>query len=178
MFFEETFIEGVYVIEQEIKSDERGFFSRAFCANEFEKMGLSSKCLQASRSFSSLKGTLRGMHYQLEPHAETKLVQCTRGSLYDVALDLRENSPTFGKSVGRCLSDKNRKMMYIPKGCAHGFITLENDTEIFYIVSQFYDSKSERGVRWNDPLFQIEWPISPSVLSPKDLSYPDFLPTS
>lgn len=178
MFFEETFIEGVYVIEQEIKSDERGFFSRMFCANEFEAVGLSSKCLQANRSFSSRKGTLRGMHYQLEPRSETKLVQCTKGSLYDVVLDLRPSSRSFGKSVGRCLSDKNRKMMFVPKGCAHGFITLEEDTEIFYIVSEFYHKESERGVRWDDPLFQIEWPAVPSLISLKDRSYPDFLPTS
>lgn len=174
MFFEKTFIDGVYVIEQDVKSDDRGFFSRVFCSEVFEKMGLEAKCLQINRSFSSKKGTLRGMHYQLAPHQETKLVQCIKGSLYDVVLDLRSDSPNFGKSVGRCLSDKNRKMMYVPKGCAHGFITLEEDTEILYIVSEFYHKESERGVRWNDPLFQIAWPLTPSLVSSKDLSYADF----
>jgi len=177
MLFEKTFLDGVYVIQPEIKSDERGFFSRAFCVHEFEEVGLDWGFLQMNRSFNSQKGTLRGMHYQLEPHSETKLVQCIKGSLYDVVLDLREDSASFGKFLAANLSDKDRKMMYIPKGCAHGFITLEPNTEVLYLVSAFYHKESERGVRWDDPLFQIAWPLTPSIISQKDQSYPDWSPT-
>lgn len=178
MLFQKTILDDVYEIEPEIKTDERGFFSRVFCARELEDLGLDSKCVQSNRSFSRQKGTLRGMHYQMPPQSETKLVQCIKGALYDVVLDLRPGLQSFGRSIGRVLSDQNQKMLYIPKGCAHGFLTLEPNTEMLYFVSEFYEQKLERGVRWNDPFFQIEWPAFPTILSEKDQKYKDFdLPT-
>ena len=140
------------------------------------KAGLVDRFVQINNSLSAQKGTLRGMHYQLAPAAETKVVRCIRGSLYDVILDLRKDSPTFGKSFGAELSAENRRMMYVPKGFGHGFITLADDTEAFYFVDEFYSPSHERGVRWNDPKFAIEWPIAPVVLSEKDANQRDFDP--
>lgn len=174
MKFEETPLPGAYVIDLEKRGDERGFFARVFCENEFNELGLSTNFVQVNNSLSADRGTLRGMHYQLAPKAETKLVRCIRGSLYDVILDLREDSPTFGKSFGAELSAENRRMMYVPKGFAHGFITLSDDAEAFYFVDEFYAPQNERGVRWNDPAFKIDWPIEPVVLSEKDQNHPDF----
>ena len=176
MIFIETPIKGAFVIELEKRGDDRGFFARAFCENEFAVHGLSSHFVQVNNSLSSAKGTLRGMHYQLAPKAETKLVRCIRGSLFDVILDLRKGSPTFGKSFGAELSAENRKMMYVPKGFAHGFISLEANTEAFYFVDEFYAPASERGIRWNDPLFRIQWPKQPIVISDKDQNLKDFDP--
>lgn len=176
MRFTETSIPGAYLIDLEKRGDDRGFFARAFCEQEFASHQLVSRFVQVNNSLSTDKGTLRGMHYQLPPKAETKLVRCIRGSLYDLILDLRPSSPTFGCSFGAELSAENRRMMYVPKGFAHGFITLEENTEAFYFVDEFYAPDYERGLRWNDPAFQLSWPIPPVVLSQKDAGYRDFDP--
>ncbi|MFO1091091.1 MAG: dTDP-4-dehydrorhamnose 3,5-epimerase [Hyphomicrobiales bacterium] len=176
MIFTETPLKGAYVIDLEKRGDDRGFFARAFCVNEFGANKLATNFVQVNNSLSAQKGTLRGMHYQLAPKAETKVVRCIRGSLYDVILDLREGSPTFGQSFGAELSAENRRMMYVPKGFAHGFITLADDTEAFYFVDEFYGPEQERGVRWNDPKFKIAWPIEPTVVSDKDKGHRDFDP--
>ncbi|HWA39380.1 MAG TPA: dTDP-4-dehydrorhamnose 3,5-epimerase [Burkholderiales bacterium] len=176
MKFQQTPIAGAFVIDLEKREDERGFFARAFCEKEFGEHGLVTRFVQANNSLSRPAGTLRGMHYQLAPHAETKLVRCVRGSLFDVILDLREGSPTFGKSYGTELSAENRRMMYVPKGFAHGFVTLADDTEAFYFVDAFYAPGTERCVRWNDPEFRIQWPREPAVISDKDRNQKDFDP--
>jgi len=176
MIFTETPIPGAYVIELDKRGDDRGFFARAFCVNEFDAHGLDRNVAQINNSLSAERGTLRGMHYQLPPQAETKIVRCVRGSLWDVILDLRQGSATFGHWHGAELSAANRKMMYVPKGFAHGFLTLEDNTEVFYLVTAFYAPELERGVRWNDPRFGIRWPFEPVVISDKDRNLPDFDP--
>jgi dTDP-4-dehydrorhamnose 3,5-epimerase len=177
MIFTTTPIAGAYLIDVEKRGDERGFFARTFCADEFAAYGLVSQFVQVNDSFSVRQGTLRGMHYQLAPKAETKLIRCIRGALYDVILDLRRDSPTFGHSFDIELTAENRRMMYVPKGLAHGFLTLTNDAEAFYFVDEFYAPECERGIRWNDPRFDLSWPIKPTVLSDKDASQRDFDPT-
>jgi dTDP-4-dehydrorhamnose 3,5-epimerase len=177
MLFTETSIPGAYLIDLEKRGDDRGFFARAFCEQEFAAHQLVSRFVQVNNSLSVHKGTLRGMHYQLPPKAETKLVRCIQGSLYDLILDLRPGSPSFGRSFGAELSAANRRMMYVPKGFAHGFITLEENTEAFYFVDEFYAPDCERGLRWNDPAFQLSWPIAPVVLSDKDAGQRNFDPT-
>jgi dTDP-4-dehydrorhamnose 3,5-epimerase len=176
MIFTETPLKGAYLIDLERRGDDRGFFARAFCAREFAEHGLVDRFVQANNSLSARRGTLRGMHYQLAPNAETKMVRCVRGSLYDVILDLRQGSPTFGRSFGAELSADNRRMMYVPKGCAHGFFTTSDDAEALYFVDESYAPESERGVRWDDPNFAIAWPGEPAVLSDKDRSWRDFDP--
>jgi dTDP-4-dehydrorhamnose 3,5-epimerase len=176
MKFLATNLKGAYVIELEKHGDDRGFFARAFCEKEFEAAGLPSRFVQVNNSLSAQRGTLRGMHYQLAPKAETKLVRCIRGALYDVILDLRRESATFGQSFGVELNSENRKMLCVPKGFAHGFITLADDTEAFYFVDEFYAPQQERGVRWNDPQFGIRWPMEPVVMSDKDRQWSDFDP--
>lgn len=176
MLFHETPLKGAYIIELEKRGDDRGFFARAFCRNEFEKAGLSTEFVQVNNSLSVDQGTLRGLHYQLSPHAETKIVRCIRGALWDCILDLRPDSPTFGKWFAETLSAENRKMLYVPKGFAHGFITLEPNTETFYFVDEVYNPQSERGIRWNDPKFGIDWPAEPRVISDKDTAHRDFNP--
>jgi dTDP-4-dehydrorhamnose 3,5-epimerase len=176
MIFTETPLAGAYLIDLEKRGDDRGFFARAFCEKEFSAHGLVSNFVQVNNSLSAMKGTLRGMHYQLSPKAETKLVRCIRGGLHDVILDLRKGSPTFGKSFGADLTAENRRMMYVPKGFAHGFITIEPNTEAFYFVDEFYAPDQERGVRWNDAKFKIAWPLDPAVLSDKDKAQRDFDP--
>lgn len=166
---------GAFLIDLEKRGDDRGFFARLFCVDEFKAHGLESKVIQTNNSFSVEKGTLRGLHYQLPPKEETKIVRCLSGSLYDVVLDLRKESPTFGQWYGAELSAKNRNMMYVPRGFAHGFITLEPDTEILYMVSEFYSKELERGIRWDDPAFKIAWPETPKVISERDLSHPNYL---
>src|SRR5580704_10998373 len=168
MIFTASPLPGAYFIELEKKGDERGFFARAFCEDEFRQHNLISHFCQVNNSLSPHKGTLRGLHYQLAPKAETKLVRCIRGALYDLILDLREGSSTFGKSFGVELSAENRRMMYVPKGFAHGFITLGDDTEAFYFVDEFYAPEYERGVRYDDPTFKLQWPAAPVVISDKD----------
>lgn len=178
MIFTETPVEGAYLIDLEKRGDERGFFARAFCRNEFAAMGLETEFVQVNNSLSAAKGTLRGMHYQLPPAAEVKVVRCIAGALWDVVLDLRRDSPSYGRWFGAELSAANRRMMYAPKGIAHGFVTLAHDTEAFYFVSAFYAPELERGVRWNDPRFGIEWPLAPVVISDKDRDRADFDPAA
>jgi dTDP-4-dehydrorhamnose 3,5-epimerase len=174
MIFTETPIAGAFLIDLEPRGDERGFFARFFCEREFGAHGLSTHFVQANNSLSARRGTLRGMHYQLAPKAETKVVRCLRGALFDIVLDLRKGSPTFGKSFGAELSADNRRMMYVPKGFGHGFVTLTDDAEALYLVDEFYSPEHERGVRWDDPKFGIQWPVAPVVMSDKDRSYRDF----
>ena len=174
MIFRETPLEGVYQIDLEKTGDPRGFFARVFCENEFTQHGLAGRFVQVNNSLAERRGTLRGLHYQLVPHAETKLVRCIRGSLYDVIIDLRRESETFGRNFGVELSAETRSMLYVPKGFAHGFITLEDATEALYFVDEFYAPELERGIRWDDPRFGIEWPIEPEVLSEKDRNHRDF----
>lgn len=176
MIFSPAPLPGAYLIDLDKKADDRGFFARAYCAEEFGQHGLTKSICQANMSLSVRQGTLRGMHYQLAPKAETKVVRCLRGALYDVILDLRVDSSTFGKSFGTELTAENRRMIYVPKGFAHGFITLADNTEALYFVDEFYSPENERGVRYDDPKFQIEWPAQPSVISEKDKAYPDFDP--
>ena len=174
MKFTQTPLKGAFLIDLEKRGDERGFFARLFCQEEFRQQALDTQFIQANNSHSTQKGTLRGMHYQLGAMAETKLVRCIKGSFYDVILDLRPDSSTFGQSFGAVLSAENRTMMYVPKGFAHGFLTLEEDSEVIYLVSQVYSKELERGVRWNDPHFAIAWPEVPQVVSERDQSHPDF----
>ncbi|HTV88142.1 MAG TPA: dTDP-4-dehydrorhamnose 3,5-epimerase [Stellaceae bacterium] len=178
MRFTSTPLPGAYLIDLEPHGDERGFFARAFCRNEFAEHGLETGFVQINDSLSARRGTLRGMHYQLEPAAEVKLVRCVAGVLWDAIIDLRPQSPSFGRWFGAELSAENRRMMYVPRGFAHGFITLSDDVEAFYLVSAFYAPDRERGIRWNDPRFGIAWPIAPVVLSDKDRERPDFAATS
>lgn len=176
MIFSETPLRGAWVIDLEKRGDERGFFARSFCEREFAEHGLATRFVQMNDSLSARKGTLRGMHYQLPPGAETKVVRCVRGALHDVILDLREGSPTFGKSFGADLTAENRRMMYVPKGFAHGFVTLADDTEALYLVDAFYAPDRERGIRFDDPRFAIPWPIAPTVVSDKDRAHRTFDP--
>jgi dTDP-4-dehydrorhamnose 3,5-epimerase len=176
VLFKESPLAGAFVIELEKRGDDRGFFARAFCREEFERHGLSTIFVQVNNSLSGELGTLRGMHYQLSPRAETKVVRCIRGALWDCIIDLRSESPTFGSWFGETLSAENRRMMYVPKGFAHGFITLEPNTEAFYFVDEFYAPTHERGLRWNDPKFGIRWPAHPKVISEKDAAARDFDP--
>jgi dTDP-4-dehydrorhamnose 3,5-epimerase len=176
MTFSEIPLPGAYLIGLEKRGDERGFFARVFCRREFEQHGLVTSFVQVNNSLSGQKGTLRGMHYQLPPSAETKLVRCIQGALYDVILDLRPQSATFGKSFGVELSAENRLMLYIPKGFAHGFVTLTESVEAFYFADEFYAPQQERVVRWDDPRFGIAWPEAPTNLSDKDRTARDFDP--
>ncbi len=176
MLFHQTPLEGARLIELEKRGDDRGFFARFFCEREFEKAGLVNKFVQVNNSLSAKRGTLRGMHYQLAPAAEVKIVRCLRGALYDAIVDMRPNSPTFGKSFGAELTPENRLMMYVPRGFAHAILTLADDTEALYLVSDFYAPEQERGLRWNDPRFHVEWPIEPVEISAKDAAWPDFDP--
>lgn len=169
MIFKKTKLEGCYIIGIEAHADDRGFFARFFCEEEFSRLGLNTHWVQVNNSMSSKKGTLRGLHFQRPPHAEVKLVRCLRGSIWDVVVDLRKGSKTFGEWFGSTLSYQNRTMMYVPEGFAHGFISLEHDTEILYLVSEFYSPESEVTLSWNDPQVSIHWPIEPSLLSNKDL---------
>jgi dTDP-4-dehydrorhamnose 3,5-epimerase len=168
MIFEQTTLKDNYLINLDLKEDERGFFARYFCEKEFSKQGLNTKWVQMNDSASKEVGTLRGMHYQREPSEEIKLVRCIKGAIWDVVVDLRDNSKTFGKWFGAKLSDKNHTMMYVPKGCAHGFITLESNSELLYLVSNFYTPDAEGTLLWNDPKVAIEWPIKPLIISDKD----------
>lgn len=174
MRFTETGLAGAYVIEVEPVTDARGFFARTFCAGEFAERGLATVFVQCNVSGNPIKGTLRGMHFQAAPHAEDKLVRCTRGAIYDVMLDLRPESSTFKQWRGYELSAENHRTVYIPQGFAHGFVTLTADVEIFYQMSQNYHPEAARGVRWNDPAFGIEWPVTAPRVAERDNSYPDF----
>jgi dTDP-4-dehydrorhamnose 3,5-epimerase len=173
MIFAETPLPGAYVIELDKHEDERGFFARSWCAREFAAKGLDPHLVQCNVSFNKLKGTLRGLHYQIPPHAEAKLVRCTKGSLFDVIVDLRKASPTFLKWFAIELTAANHRMLYIPNLFAHGFQTLEDDTEIFYQMSEFYEPAASKGLRWNDPKLSINWPAADRTMSQKDQAYPN-----
>jgi dTDP-4-dehydrorhamnose 3,5-epimerase len=173
MKFVPTKIEGVWIIEMERHHDERGWFARTWCKDEFSAQGIGEDFVQCSSSFNLRRGTLRGMHYQAAPHEEAKVVRCIRGAIYDVALDLREGSPTFRQWTALELTADNGLALYIPKGCAHGFQTLADNTEVFYQISTPWHPDSGRGVRWNDPAFRIEWPVEASLIqSERDRNYP------
>jgi dTDP-4-dehydrorhamnose 3,5-epimerase len=164
----------VVEIELDLHRDERGFFARSWCQKEFETEGLDLNTVQCNVSFNEKKGTLRGMHFQAAPSPEAKLVRCTQGAIYDVVIDLRAESPTYKQWIGLKLTAENRRMLYIPEGCAHGFLTLEDKTEVFYQMSEFYHPELARGFRWDDPAFQIKWPATVEVISERDRTYPDF----
>jgi dTDP-4-dehydrorhamnose 3,5-epimerase len=165
---------GAFVIEPEPIEDARGLFARTWCQRELEARGLETWIAQCSTSFNKKKGTLRGLHYQVPPAAETKIVRCARGSLYDVIVDLRPDSPTFTRHFSIVLTAENRKMVYVPTGFAHGFQTLEDDTEVFYQISEFFSADHARGVRWDDPAFGITWPEGERTMVERDRTYPDF----
>jgi dTDP-4-dehydrorhamnose 3,5-epimerase len=174
MIFKETKLKGSFIIEIERLEDQRGFFARGWCKMEFESHGLESRLVQANISLTKKKGTLRGLHYQVAPHEETKIIRCTRGSVYDVVVDLRPNSPTYMQWLGVELSADNYRMLYVPRGFARGYQTLEDKTEIFYHVSEFYTPAAERGIRYDDPVFGISWPLRVEEMSDKDKSWPDY----
>lgn len=171
MIFTETKLKGAFIIEPERQEDERGFFARTWCEQEFEAHRLNPKLVQCNISFNRKKGTLRGMHYQAAPHEEAKLVRCTMGAIYDVIIDLRPDSPTFKQWVAAELTADNRSMVFVPEGFAHGFQTLEDNTEVFYQMSEFYYLSCSRGLMWDDPKFNIEWPTDRRIISVRDNSY-------
>lgn len=171
MIFTETKLKGAFIIEPERLNDERGFFARTWCQREFEARGINANLVQCNISFNKKKGTLRGMHYQEAPYEEAKLVRCTKGAIYDAIADLRHDSPTFKQWLAMELTEENRRMLYIPEGLAHGFQTLEDNTEVFYQMSEFYHSECAKGVRWDDPALGIEWPLSQPIMSQRDKNY-------
>jgi len=178
MIFATTPLAGLFIVEIESHVDDRGLFARTWCEREFEAQGLETRLVQCSVSYNNLTGTLRGLHYQTAPYEEVKLVRCTSGSIFDVAVDLRPDSPTFGQHFAAVLSSTNRRMLYIPHGFAHGFQTLEDRTEVFYQMSEFYSPDHARGVRWNDPAFGIVWPSTEHrIMTDRDKTYPDFQPS-
>jgi dTDP-4-dehydrorhamnose 3,5-epimerase len=175
MIFEKTKLNDAYIIRPERLEDDRGFFARAWCQKEFEQHGLVSNLAQCNLSYNKSRGTLRGMHYQKKPHEETKLVRCTAGAIVDVIIDIRPESSTFRQWLSVELSAQNRTMLYVPQGFAHGYVTLVDDAEVFYQVSEFYTPGVEGGIRWNDPFFQINWPLAENlVVSEKDNNWPDY----
>jgi len=167
-----TPFEGAFVVEPELLEDERGSFARSFCQGEFRAHGLDPVIAQCNISFNKRRGVLRGLHYQVKPHEEAKLVRCTRGAIWDVIVDLREGAPTRYRWFATELTADNRRALYIPRGFAHGFQTLADNSEVFYQMSEFYHPESARGVRWNDPKIGIAWPLADPVVSPRDRSYP------
>lgn len=174
MIFHPTPLQGAFVVELEPRLDERGFFARAWCQREFARHGLDDRLVQCNLSYNRLAGTLRGMHFQAPPHAEVKLVRCTRGAIYDVMIDLRPGSPTFMRHVGRELTAENGLALYVPEGFAHGYLTLADDSDVFYQVTAFYAPEACGGVRWDDSAFGIAWPRDVRVISARDATYPDF----
>lgn len=174
MIFTETDLNGAYLIDVEKITDDRGFFGRLWCKDQFEKYNLNTNLVQSNVSMSIKKGTLRGMHYQKHPYQETKLVRCTQGAIYDVIVDLRPDSPTFKKWFGIELTAKNHRMLYVPENFAHGFLTLEDNSEVYYLVTQFYNKEAEGGLRYNDPAFQISWPNEIMEISNKDATHKNF----
>jgi dTDP-4-dehydrorhamnose 3,5-epimerase len=174
VLFRETKLPGAFIIELQKHEDERGFFARSWCQKQFEAHGLNQRMVQCNVSFNKVKGTLRGMHYQVSPCAEAKLVRCTRGAVYDVIVDLRRESPTYKQHLSEVLSSNNYKALFIPEGFAHGFQTLEDNSEVFYQMSEFYSPEHQRGLRYNDPAFEISWPIEATVISDRDRNYENF----
>jgi dTDP-4-dehydrorhamnose 3,5-epimerase len=175
MIFTETTLHGAYIIDIDKKEDERGFYARGFCRNEFESMNLKTNIAQANIIYTKEKATLRGLHLQLPPYVETKLIRCTKGSIFDVIIDLRPGSATYLKHFGIDLTADNFKMVYVPEGFAHGYLTLENDTHVAYHVTEFYTPGFEKGIRWNDPALNIQWPLQPQIISAKDKNFPDYV---
>ena len=176
MKFRSTPLKDACLIELEKRGDDRGFFARFFCQEEFASAGLVSRFVQINNSLSARRGTLRGLHYQLPPSAEAKVVRCIRGALFDCIIDIRPDSPSFGRWFGAELSDENRLGMYVPRGFAHGILTLADDTEAVYLVSDWYAPERERGLRWDDPFFKVSWPLAPNEISVKDAAWPNFDP--
>jgi dTDP-4-dehydrorhamnose 3,5-epimerase len=176
VIFRETAVAGVWIVEPEPRVDERGFFARTWCAEEFRAHGLNGELAQVSVSYNHRRGTLRGLHYQAAPHAEAKLVRCTRGAIWDVAVDLRPESPTFLRHAAVVLDADNRLALYVPEGCAHGFQTLADASEVLYQMSTAYVPPAARGVRWDDPAFAIPWPPAERIIAARDRAYPDFRP--
>lgn len=174
MKFIETPLKGSFLIQGEYQNDERGFFGRMFCVHEFASHGLKSDIVQANHSKSTQKHTLRGLHYQIAPMEETKIVKCIKGRIFDVIVDIRKDSNSYGRWFGEELSENNLKMMYVPHGFAHGFLTLEEDSEIIYFVSQYYSKEFERGICWNDASIAINWPAYPKIISDRDQKHPQF----
>ena len=172
----ETQLKGAYLIDIEPREDDRGFFARLYCRDEFAQKGLRSEFVQINTAFSLKRGTLRGMHYQLPPASEIKVVRCLRGSIVDAIVDLRPQSPTFLQSFSAELTDENRTMLYVPEGFAHGYLTTSDNAEVLYLVSAFYAPELERGLRYNDPALRIDWPLVPAIISAKDMSHPNFSP--
>jgi len=175
MIFTETNLKGAYIIELSLRKDDRGFFARTFCANEFKEKGLKYNMVQSNLSKSIHKNTIRGMHFQIDEAKEAKLIRCIRGSITDIIIDIRPESSTYCQHIKVELTEDNYKMIYVPEGFAHGYVTNEDNSEIFYQVSNFYMPGSERGIRWNDKLFNIDWNVSNPIISEKDNSHPDFL---
>lgn len=174
MIFTPTKLEGAWIVELDPRGDERGFFGRAWCRREFEEQGLIGDFVQANVSFSRGKGTIRGLHYQVSPDQEAKFIRCIRGAVWDIIVDVRPESPTYLEWLGVELTADNRRQLYVPKGCAHGYQTLAADSEVLYQVSSFYAPKAERGIRWDDPQFAIDWPEAVGAISPKDREWPNF----
>jgi len=174
MVFTETGLAGAFLLDVERHGDERGFFARSWCHDEFAAHGLNPRLVQCSISRNRMKGTLRGLHYQSAPCAEAKLIRCTMGAIYDAIVDLRPGSPTRGRYFGAVLTADNHRALYVPEGFAHGFLTLAVDSEVLYQMSEYYHPEAAGGVRWNDPAFGIAWPDRPVVISDRDASYPDF----
>jgi dTDP-4-dehydrorhamnose 3,5-epimerase len=173
MRFNKTSINGVYLIDLDLFEDERGWFARTFCKNEFEKIGHQKEWVQINHSFTKNKGTVRGMHYQNPPNSEIKLVRCIAGKIFDVAVDLRKNSASFLKWFGTELSSANKKMLYIPQGCAHGFLSLSDEVEIIYHHTDFYTQSAEGGIHYSDPSLNIDWPIDVKHISERDKNFPE-----
>lgn len=173
MIFHETTLKDARLIDLEKRGDDRGFFARTYCAREFAAHGLETDFVQQNTSYSKYKGTLRGMHFQRAPHAETKLIRCLRGSIVDIIVDLRPDSPTYRRWEAFELDDRNHRMLLVPKGFGHGFQTTSDEVEVTYLVAGFYEPSSEGGVRWNDPALGIVWPLEPTVMSDKDKAWPD-----
>jgi dTDP-4-dehydrorhamnose 3,5-epimerase len=178
MIFTETKLKGAFLIDLEPRYDHRGFFARTFCANEFEAHGLKSAIAQCNLSYNTQKGTLRGMHYQIPPVSETKVVSCIRGAIYDVIIDLRPDSPTYQSHIAVELTAENRRALYIPEMFAHGFQTLTDDTEVLYQMGEFYTPGYDRGIRYDDPAFNIAWQLPVTVISDRDLAWSTFEPAS
>ena len=174
MIFIQTPLAGLFIVDAQPVGDARGSFARIWCQREFEQKGLTGRVVQANISRNHLKGTLRGMHWQAAPHPEAKLVRCTRGALFDVAVDLRQESVTYLRWFGTELNERSGRMLFIPVGFAHGFVTLTDETDVSYLMSEFYFPECQRGARYDDPSFAIEWPVEPSVVASKDTSWPDF----
>jgi dTDP-4-dehydrorhamnose 3,5-epimerase len=174
MIFTPTSLHGAFLVTLELHRDERGFFARTWCEQEFEAHGVNVRCVQGNLSFNEKKGTLRGMHYQIAPYAEAKLVRCTRGAIYDVIIDLRPGSATFKQWMAVNLTADDHQMLFVPEGFAHGFQTLEDHTEVLYQMSEFYAPEYARGVRWNDPVFGIRWPDGERIICERDRNYPNF----